>query len=774
MQEMKMKGRKKIPKTHYLLLAPAFIIFLMLIMPANAGVSPDVGRSIGDNESAIIGETNLSFVDAKGNPIHGDLPTSYIRYIGKKQVDIRIQPFGEPFDSSEEERLIEGDYEVTDGTNTTQIYFALPYLNVKTMIGVDKVTEVIKVIKGNNITFKANTNLNTIIGPLPNYINYKLIDPRGVQLEEVDGVSLINIDVSKDGKNSTTINTANLETGEYTLRIETDPATNNGLDTEGPRITFTVEERGVTINAEPTKQVVNKDIVFTVSTSPDTRVNLNVTIGIESNVWFKEGVGDVKPGMGGHSASGMSDKDGNFTAVARFTDTGSYTITATELIANTTATASVQIVDFSASVSTDKSVYYIGEPVEITGSANAGNSITIKVDNKVIKTDIGAPTEKFTYTWTLTEDVIPSSYKIAIWVLPRSDPGKDVPDASTSILFIRGGLSAELIKTGVAGDIIDKIVAQGDDFEIKGMAPGRDNVDILTIAPKGGSGRGFDPADILNETNNKCDAPGLTHATSSVSHGKADFGEFTKRIDVDKNVDTGTYQIAVLNPGRDGVYGTSGSGEIVTIICGYDLLAKTQEQILAIIKGVTIDKAGSDDLLWIGTIKVENPSVTLDDIEDVNLGSDIIVTGVSNRKEGFPIVITVEGPTELTPQIASVEDDTFTTSFSTVSAKVGKYIVTANDEDGHTDTKTVHILPGTAPSFNISNTSATPTLIPAGTGTPVPTLTTTTPTPAVAKKQPGFGTVFIIVGILAAVSVVALLVIRQMRKQGEGKGGDLD
>nr|AAU84349.1 conserved hypothetical protein [uncultured archaeon GZfos9D8] len=763
---MKMKERKKTIKPFYFLIALSCIIILMFIVPANAGVSPEEGRSIGDiyNRTAITGETNLSFVNETGVLI----PEGIIKGNEDKNSDVVIS-FKGPFNSHDyEDELVPGEYKVIGEGKETVIYFESPTLKVKTKIG-DK--EVSKVTKGDNITFEAITNLWVIKGPLPNYINYKLIDPRGVQLDEVDGVSLTNIDVSKDGKNSTTINTATLEIGTYTLSIETDPATNNGLDKEGPERTFTVEERGVIINAEPTKQVVNKDIVFAVSTSPDTQLNLNVTLGIESNVWFKEGVGDVKPGMGGHSASGISDKHGNFTAVAYFTYTGSYVITATELCANTTDTVKVEIIDFSASVETDKSVYYIGEPVEITGSANAGDSITIKVDDTVLTTAIAAPTKKFTYPWTTTEDVIPSSYKIGIWVLPRSDPGKDVPDASTSILFIRGGLSAELIKTGVKGDIVDKIVAQGDDFEIIGLAPGRDNVDILTIAPKGGSGRGFDPADILKETGNKSDVPGLTHAITPVSDEKDNFGEFIpKRIDVDKNVDTGTYQIAVLNPGRDGVYGTSGSGEIVQIICGYDLLVKTQEQILAIIKGATIDKAGSDDLLWIGTIKVENPSVTLDDIEDVYLGDDIIVTGGSNRKEGFPIIITVEGPTELRPQIASIEGDTFTASFNTISAKVGKYTVTVDDGDGHTDTKTVNILPGTAPSFNISNTSAAPTAVPQVTNesATVTQIQTPTSTPVKAKKQPGFETIFIIAGILVAVSV-ARLKIRKRREQGEKK-----
>ena len=791
-----MKEKKKKIKPYYFLIVFSCIIILMLILPANAGVGPDTGRYVGDNESAVIGEINLRFVDASDNPIHGNLPTSHIKYIGKKEEDIRIQPFEEPFDSSEHDELIEGDYEVTDGTNKTQIYFATPNLDVVTKIGGGKFSKYPKTVtKGDNITFKAITNLHTIKGPLPKNNATYILKLGDTQFREVGGISLINISVnSTTGKNLTTINTADpkLVIGTYTLSIEPDPATNNGLDPpdeECPSVSFTVEARGITIKAEPTEQVVKEDIIFTVSTSAYTGVNLSATPSRASKVQFRRDIFGVDVPVNGHSASGESDKDGNFTAVAYFTDTGSYTITATELSANTTATVTVRIVEFSASVSTDKSKYYIGESVEIKGSANAGDNVTIKIDGEEIK--IGKPIAggKFSYDWTTTEeDVSPGSYELGIWVLPLSNPFIDPPDDSVSILFIRGGLSAKLIYTGIEEEkeIVQEIVAQGDDFKIKGKAPGRDNVDILTIAPKGGSGSGFAPTDILKETGYVLNVPGLTYSTSPVSHGKADFGAFTKTIEVGKDVDTGTYLVIALNPGRDEVYG-SGVGDILTVITDYDFSIKTQAQILAILKEETINQAGSDDLLWVGTIEVENPWVTLNDIEDVHLGDDIEVSGVTNRKNGFLFIITVEGPTDLTPLFASTEvstaGGTFTASFNTISAKVGKYTVTVADGDGYTDTKTVNILPATTPSFNISSM---PTPIPApaavheseGTNesdtaaqVATPTLApTATSTKTETKKKSDFVLIFIIAaagaGLLMAVSVARLVIVKR-RKEGE-------
>jgi hypothetical protein len=327
-------------------------------------------------------------------------------------------------------------------------------------------------------------------------------------------------------------------------------------------------------------------------------------------------------------------------------------------------------------------------------------------------------------------------------------------------MLIRGGLFAE-----PSSDF----VALGDDFNITGTAPGRDRVDILTINPKGGSGRGLDPNAISKVTNNTLDAPGLTYSTCGVDTT----GTFTaEKIDVGEDVDTGTYLIAVLNYGRDGRWGKRGNDNLLAAISNdynISLAVKTTDQILAILKEETINAPGSDDLLSIATLSVENGFVTLDDIEGVRLGSDLEVKGITNRKVDTPIMVTVEGVEEgmpdLKPKFATVEEGTarynkFSVSFDTASARIGKYVVTADDGDRHVDTTTVDILLAVEPSVNVS---ATPVTQGQGTNESGSATATVTPkpTPTPTPEEPGFGTIFSIAGLL----VVAWLMLKARRQK---------
>ena len=737
------KGKKMGKKR---IISAIMVVFVVLIsMVALSGVA--AGRTIGNvSVDAIIGETNLSFVNESGFSI----PNGTIE--GAWEGASLIIPFEEPFDSryaQQYEGLAAGKYTVKskDSTRNTTITFSLPTLTIKKIIVRGK--ESTKVVKGENITFNATTNL-WIINSSTN-ITYKLVNPRGVPIL-IENVALVN------GDNTTTINTAQLDTGKYTVSIKSDPDTNNGLETEGPSKSFSIEKRSITIEADVKKQAVNEDIIFDITTTYGfTNFNLNVTRGADTNVEFAEfkfEQGVIIRQSLGHSISGKTDEDGSYKAIAYFTKPGVYEISANDTDSTDAiikATETVEIAEFSATVSVEKAKYYAGEHVIITGSANAGESITVKVDGEVIEAD--AEVEGFNCTWR-TAGKQPGSYEIGIWVLPFSDPGSDLPDASVTIFLMRGGLSATLNT---------EIVALGDEFEIEGDASGMDRVDILTIGPKGGSGNGFEPTDISTQTNGSLTASGLTHSLCSVFPE----GEFKEKISVRKGADTGTYLIVVLSYGRDEGWGKSGSDDLINVI-SYNytslLSIKTQEQILAILKDRTINAAGSDDLLCINTIKVENPKVRLDDIEDVLLGGNIVVSGYTNRKEDFGIIITVEGPVELKPKLAFVEKDgTFNLSFSTVSAKVGEYTVTADDGKGYSDTKTVNVITATTPLLSVGNSSG-------NSSTPAPATGASSQSQDVvkesaasddstllsrmqagAKKQPGFEAIFAIIGLLAVV-----------------------
>ncbi len=683
-------------KKENLLVVSGFVLVLLLafIATASAGVGPKDGRDIGDNGTAIIGETNLRFDGIS----HGTLESTW-------EGSNIIIPFSTPFDTTSEyvkEKLVEGRYKVVGAEKTIHVYFISPDLYVTTKV---KAEDFSWVIKGDNITFEPDTNLHLIKGPQPNNITYKLENPRGGQLYKVGNVWLINISVSTDG--GIQINTTDLEElGKYTLSIETDPGTNNGLDAEGPSIEFTVKDKcDIIIEANPEVQTINKGVVFTVTTYLLTNITLNVTSGISSNVWFQDDIGDVK--VGGYSASGESDEEGIFKAEASFAESGLYTIKATELNTGSYDKISVTIKEFEAKFSSPaEKWYYIGKD-NITikgGSGGVGDNITIKIDDAAFKRD--ADVDSFEYDW-------PEEYKtlgmhtIKMWVLPLSNPERDPADDSVTIILLRGGLTAE-----VSADY----VARGDEFSIEGTAPGRNQVDVLTMAPKGGGGKGLDADDVSTETRGDLNAPGITHFTCSVDNDKYK----KEKVKISKDVDTGTYQIIVLNYGLDKVWGTkTGTNNLLeAMTSGYriDLATKTPEEILAILVDKTVGQPGSDDLMGITKIKVENGFVQLDDIEDVPLGSELKVTGVTNRETGTPVVITAEGPTKLKPQIVTVAADDkkeynkFEASFGTVAARIGKYTVTAVDNDEHRDTTTVNLILAEEPVINKSLPSPVPTI----------------------------------------------------------------
>jgi len=770
-------NKNKIVPWGIAVLIAALVSLFVLSAPVNAGVSPAVGRYVGDNGTVIIGETNIRFVDHDGNLIRsGILESTW----GDSNINI---PFSTPFDTTSEEvksKLTKGKYKVVgDNNKVIHVYFESPVLRVKTEVNGEDFSWV---TRGGNITFEAITNLWIIAGPLPNKISYKLIDPLGRRLYEVNGVSMLNIEENKP----LTINTSDLDTGTYTLSIETDPATNNGLDAEGrPTVSFDVRSNGVSsISATPRVQAVSENIEFNVSTMPYTNVTLEVTHGIASNVQFSP-IGTYTTNLSAHKHKvyGTSDDEGIFKVNAEFNDTGTYEIMATELFGNTSASVEVKIEPIAANLTEpEESVYSIGEELNIAGNTYGGKSVVIKasgefIGNVPLNPLTGDQKSKYNKEFSLetsigkkwnTSGLAPGKYKIKIWVLPASDPDKDPPDASSIVYLLRSGLSVE-VSSG--------FVAQGDDFMISGKAEGRDRVDILIIAPRGGSGHGLDYTQIFNETGGKLDVPGVAHIIRDVDDTKWEFK--TDDITVPKDADTGMYMIVVLNYGRDRVWGTkTGTSDLIQAISyNYtsDLRIKTQEQILELIIDKTVNQPGSDDLMAVARIKVENPYLRLRDIEDVPLGSDFTVRGITNREVGTTVLVTVEGPVKLKPKkknFVKVEKDTeynnkFETSFSTKGVRIGTYIVTADDGDRHQATKTVKIV---APPANVTPPPGIE-LTPTPAAMPINQTAVANQTPAggvslaAALQNHGVITAVSIAAVLAAaISGVAVTAVRRKKK----------
>ena len=142
--------------------------------------------------------------------------------------------------------------------------------------------------------------------------------------------------------------------------------------------------------------------------------------------------------------------------------------------------------------------------------------------------------------------------------------------------------------------------------------------------------------------------------------------------------------------------------------------------------------AGADDLTGVTLYYV-----WLDPIADVNAGEPLVVTGTSNRQQGYAIVVTCRGPVELVPHIVEIENGAFKWVFDTTTATTGEYIVKVDDGEGNTDEEEVFITGKGAQAVEkaaevavegIVEITATPEPTPTPTLTPIPT-STPKPTP---------------------------------------------
>jgi PKD repeat protein len=326
----------------------------------------------------------------------------------------------------------------------------------------------------------------------------------------------------------------------------------------------------------------------------------------------------------------------------------------------------------------------IGDTFTLAGTANRGECVDIAVDdyvysllNDLVIDEHGQFSRNInTATAGIAGFQIPGWARLKGYIDRAAGAGavglEETDNGSTVILMVRGDLVVWLSSDTIALD---------DDFTIKGNATPNSSLNLLIISPKGSGGTLIDGS-----------GKGIYNTTVTAASN----GTFSKRINVGFNVDVGSYAIVVLSPGADGVYnglppGTSVDNFMEELEKKYNLFYKTQEQLIAIISDATIAAAGSDDLLYVVYVKVEAAYVKLEPIMAVGVGEPLVVTGTTNREEGFAIVVTAKGPTELIPQVVLVENGTFTAIFDTSAAKEGTYTVKADDGDGHTDTTLVEI-----------------------------------------------------------------------------------
>jgi len=669
----------------------------------------------------------------------------------------------------------------TDGTVSTNLSVKEPKMPLKLKV---KDKEVTSIAAGANNFWVDVGGINL----LPeDRVDLVIIGPDGrIKYDSVNKQNFTNITVSylkqrygrysKHGNETLGINTEGWVIGDYTFQVKTKSEHACGLDASSVQKSLRIRKGEIAIEADKTSCIENETVKLTVKgVSGDT-----ITVsGPSSDVNFMAGVYDTPAKDTNkwidryYKFKDEIDEDGIRTYAVKFTDTGSYTIKVEVTSVDRKGdydTADISVTEKAVTFDVPATVV-IGQKFTVKGHANTGHFVTIAVEDKVYKKldhlvidendefsqDIDTSVEN------IPEFKVPGSVTLKAYIdrpkasnYPEDIRSDESDDGSTAILLTRGELTA---------NVSAKIIAQDDDFKIKGKAKGTKQVDILIIAPKGSGGTVITGGQGLKTIrgDGTTEETNIYHASASVS--ETDY-TFTKKITVDDDADTGNYLVIVLSPGSDGKYGKAGYTKIERALGDYTLSAKTQDEVLDIVQDATFGAVGSGDLMWLTYVRVETPTVTLNPVASVAVGEPLVVTGISNRGEGHIIIVTVKGPVELTPETVPVENGTFNATFDTSDAKPGTYTVKADDGDGHTDEVTVDIVAtGATPAPTPLPTGVTPTPAPtAAPETPTPAPATPTPAPATPtptpKPTPGFGaSVFTIAGLLA----IAYLVLRRRK-----------
>ena len=596
-----------------------------------------------------------------------------------------------------------------------------------------------------------------------------------------------------------------LDTGEYTVRFVLDKTTCNMLDVSSPEYKFTIRAEVISIEAVEDVVTVGEDIELTIEGDPEEWYYLTVT-HVDPNappaIILAEEVEDVSPD--GLAAWILTDSDG--TATVRIDTTGAddrtykikvydpdaaiaagvlaapappaFTYAADDDVDDATPEEDEDSVDVKVE---EAEVWFdvprsamVGETITIRGGISAGDYVDIVIEEAGVVFDDEPVDEnnEFEVDWD-TSGLTTGSYIIEVYIDRADALGTEVPLGANGVLDPSdyegidedGKTSIRLVMPELTAEQERNLIAEGDDYTIKGTATGVEDVDIVLIGPNGYPTT-MPPLDVSN---------GLDIISASVTED-----EFSEDITMGgPGFDTGIWKAVVLHPGRDGVYGdiagAPGAGEFTLDIDGNgrldEVAGKNQEQIVDIILDHTINVAGSDDMAIVLDFKVESGWVELPDVVlTAAVGEPLIINGTTNREPGTLITIsTFSGPADLPAEIVEVEWPTpdigvFNVTIETSDAVPGTYILEADDGEGHTDTVTVEIkaaVPSPTPS-------PTPTVSPTPTPTPSPTPTPTispvvtptpTPTPTPSPTPPGFEALFAVAGLLA----IAYFVLRRRK-----------
>jgi PGF-CTERM protein len=589
--------------------------------------------------------------------------------------------------------------------------------------------------------------------------------------------------INTTGKAAFLLQTKDWAVGDYSLSIKANSSCGlaSGYDA-GSSVTFSVKDAGVTIASSAASAAINQEVTISGTTQPFETVNITLSKGNATGViMWQAGKGDYKDtqqlanagGNGGLCTSGstctalgggaalcapnvdcsrvqqIATKDGKFSIVPKFNNSGTYEFSATlpnqPTVSN--VTVSVKVEEVKMTITTEKTQYITGDKVKIKGTASAGDYVAIAVAGKMKWDSIlvtGAGT--FEKEWDTAVSPQPSegSYTIEAWVCPQTlqkgaagtncvnspsscgttaacqvttafsitstggsgTKSEDVygldsaktssikksADATTAVLLLKVSLNVSASPASVA---------KGDRVTLTGTAPGSDYVFGWVFDTKATTSGG------------KC-----RHFKISAADATAGY-TFSDKIEAAMSDTSGDYTVFAQTLGRDKTYSDvqstaecglalatqstipfEGTG---TCDCSDDstggayatLQNKYSTQLSALLQNYA-EKAGSDDyeVYKVLTYKVVTPSVTLDPCVDTILGSDLTVTGASNRADGTTVLVSATGPQTLDTKSVTVTSGKFTATWSTAGITAGTYTVKADDIKAATDTKTCNVIVG--------------------------------------------------------------------------------
>jgi hypothetical protein len=523
-------------------------------------------------------------------------------------------------------------------------------------------------------------------------VDLKVIGPKGqVKYDVKNDQQFTGIRVSDLKKFDTELKTDGWKIGDYTFQVRTKSSEACGLDAVSEVKPLKIRKEEIAIEASMTCTVELETVTLIVTGIAGDQIRV-YTRTYSRDVQFKAGLDDTPAPrpvpVPYNEFNDTIDSDGVRSYAVEFTDAGSYTIrvdlTGPKEVGGIQNKRvgdydTVDITVLEKAVVFDlPSTVVIGDKITIQGTSTSGTYVSVYVNDTLHPklTNIVLDDGEFSKE-VKTTDVgmdVPGAVRLKAWINCEKAAGEErptrSPDGGDVILLTKPTLTAELSADAVALE---------DDFTVFGTAQGATEVTILSVSPEGGSGNS-----LLDKG-----AKGLSLRRASVS--KTDY-TYSKKMTVEEDADLGYYDIYMLCTGMDGVWGITGEENLEAALdAGYNITSlttgiintMTQEEIHDLLSDLA-NTAGSDDLMWY---------VWLEPIEAVAIGDPLVVTGASNRKDGYAIVVTCKGETmELVPQIVKIDDGAFWCVFDTTDAVTGTYIVKADDGDGHRDTATVEIL----------------------------------------------------------------------------------